>query len=153
MIARGKREARRPWLTTALRSRPERPKYSHAISPFQGSHCVLDCLPGATRFALAPGYHIPRRWRCEFIFRASRLPLAIIFRAVGAANCRQNATEGAGERSNVSLALQYTRRYQTDPLPTHFGHHEPDLSEQALRFLLPSTPVHTSNPHRPRRDR
>jgi len=132
MIARGKREARRPWLTTALRSRPERPKYNTQFRPFRARTVSWIAYQGR---------------------RASRLPLAIIFRAVGAANCRQNATEGAGERSNVSLALQYTRRYQTDPLPTHFGHHKPDLSEQALRFLLPSTPVHTSHPHRPRRDR
>ena len=43
------------------------------------------------RSALAPGYHIPRRWRCACPWLsysaplALRLPLAIIFRAVGAA--------------------------------------------------------------------
>jgi hypothetical protein len=24
---------------------------------------ILICVPGATRFALAPGFHIPRLWR------------------------------------------------------------------------------------------
>jgi len=35
----------------------------HSISPFQGLRAFLLWLPGATRFALAPGYHISRRWR------------------------------------------------------------------------------------------
>jgi hypothetical protein len=39
------------------------------ISPFQGWLPNLIVLPGATRFALAPGYHIARLWRC-LILRA-----------------------------------------------------------------------------------
>jgi hypothetical protein len=37
------------------------------ISAFQASTLLLLSQPGATRslrFALAPGFHIPRRWRC-----------------------------------------------------------------------------------------
>jgi len=34
------------------------------ISAFQASTLSLLCDPGATRFALAPGYHISRLWRC-----------------------------------------------------------------------------------------
>ena len=30
----------------------------------------MGCYPGATRFALAPGYHISRRWRCLVVNRA-----------------------------------------------------------------------------------
>ena len=45
------------------RSRPERPKFKHGISPFQGSIGLIVADQGR---------------------RASRLPLAIIFRAVGA---------------------------------------------------------------------
>jgi len=40
--------------------RPERPKYYYALS---GLMSVCWLLPGATRFALAPGFHISRRWR------------------------------------------------------------------------------------------
>jgi hypothetical protein len=67
MKARGKREAKR----SASPLVAKRAKYqglkgrniSHRITPFQGWRCFLILLPGATRFALAPGFHIPRRWR------------------------------------------------------------------------------------------
>src|ERR1700741_1865764 len=44
--------------------RPERPKYDtyYALS---GLHGLLIFYPGATRFALASGYHIARRWRSD----------------------------------------------------------------------------------------
>src|SRR6202008_3028917 len=51
--------------------RPERPKYDRYYA-LSGLHGLFICYPGATRFALAPGYHISRRWRSG------------IFRAVGA---------------------------------------------------------------------
>src|SRR6185503_12207823 len=64
MKARGKREARRPWLSPSNKGpRPERPKYARSISPFQGWGLFLICYQGR---------------------RASRLPLAFILRAVGA---------------------------------------------------------------------
>jgi hypothetical protein len=44
--------------------------------------------PGATRFALAPGYHISRLRRCNLksYFAPSALQSEIIFRAFGAQN-------------------------------------------------------------------
>jgi len=70
MIARGKREARRPWLQTQHNEiRPEGPKYAHSISPFQGWRVkFFISLPGATRSlrcALAPGCHMLRLRRCS----------------------------------------------------------------------------------------
>jgi len=64
MIARGKREAkqaRRPWLTTQKKDRGL--KGRNNIPPFQGCRAFFISDPGATRFALAPGCYIPRRWR------------------------------------------------------------------------------------------
>ena len=51
-------------------------KGRNIIPPFQGWTPFFIPLPGATRFALAPGCHISRRWRSS--------PLAIATRAVGA---------------------------------------------------------------------
>ena len=63
MKARGKREARRPWTVNQIKaSSPE--KGGIIISAFQASAFFGGSLPGATRFALAPGFHIPRLWRC-----------------------------------------------------------------------------------------
>ena len=60
MKARGKREARRPWVTTRIRAKACRAEIS---TPFQGyGH-----------------FHFHNQGR-----RASRLPLAFIFRAFGA---------------------------------------------------------------------
>ena len=42
--------------------------YTQAISPFQGSNRFDRLLPGATRFALAPGFHIPRLRRSNLYF-------------------------------------------------------------------------------------
>jgi hypothetical protein len=42
----------------------------------------FDSVPGATRFALAPGFHISRLWRWLSYF--APLALAFIFRAFGA---------------------------------------------------------------------
>ena len=66
MRARGKREARRPWFMQNASFRPEGPKYvQHYYALFRAG--AFDCcIPGATRFALAPGFHIPRLWRCIY---------------------------------------------------------------------------------------
>ena len=84
-----------PGCDTVFEMRPEGPQYHKQLRPFRARMFGL-FLPGATRFALAPGYHIPRRWRLWSNFcathsvlivkgrRAWRLPLAFIFRAVGA---------------------------------------------------------------------
>src|SRR5215212_2966197 len=53
--------------------RPERPKYVFALS---GLDLNFDSLPGATRFALAPGLYISRRWRCVATFGAKPRRLA-----------------------------------------------------------------------------
>ena len=69
--AQGKREARRPgFYHEHPRSRPERPKYAgnYVLSGLERFNCLL---PGATRFALAPGSHIPRRWRSIRTLRQS----------------------------------------------------------------------------------
>ena len=68
MKARGKREAKpsasplvkSPKSGPGLKGRNERRR----ITRFQRYTHIWILLPGATRFALAPGYHIPRRWRC-----------------------------------------------------------------------------------------
>ena len=65
MKARGKREARRPGTNKHDAMRPERPKY--LLRPFRAASPFYFCIPGATcslRFALAPGFYIPRlrRW-------------------------------------------------------------------------------------------
>jgi hypothetical protein len=41
---------------------PEKGVITSVFRPFRPWYCVL-VVPGATRFALAPGFHIPRRWR------------------------------------------------------------------------------------------
>jgi hypothetical protein len=71
MLARGKRVARRPWYHEHTVPRPERPKYrgNYAPSGLEISYC----FPGATRFALAPGFHIPRRWRSVSTLEAKLL--------------------------------------------------------------------------------
>ena len=58
MKARGKCEARRPWYTNQTSHSPERGVIPRALfRPFRPERCVLH-KPGATRFALAPGFHI-----------------------------------------------------------------------------------------------
>ena len=67
MTARGKRDAsgaRRPWLMWKPRTRPEGPKYASGLRPF--------------RAVVMLNMHQGRRARF-----ASRLPLAVIFRACG----------------------------------------------------------------------
>ena len=70
MEARGKREAkrtRRPWLQGIFLQRALKVRDIHgnycALSELHGYFVVV---PGATRFALAPGFHISRRWRSPF---------------------------------------------------------------------------------------
>src|SRR5215217_3879525 len=72
MKARGKRAARRPWF---MQSAPSGLKGRNrcSITPFQGWVSLIR-VPGATRCALAPGFHIPRlrRWityRPDFLRR------------------------------------------------------------------------------------
>src|ERR1051325_6138188 len=54
--------------------------------PFRARLIFLPIAPGATRYALAPGYHIPRRWRCGRQHHAAPLALwsTAPRRAVGA---------------------------------------------------------------------
>ena len=82
MIARGKREARRPWVTDKTKTRPEKAEITRRLfrpfrprSPFLGSN---QGRRAPLRFALAPGYYIPRLWRY------SSAPSALQFRAFGA---------------------------------------------------------------------
>jgi hypothetical protein len=88
MKARGKREARRPWFMNMRRS-GLKGRNIHAYCALSGLGGISICVPGATRFALAPGFHISRLWRC--ITSLSYLaPLALhyitfISRALGAA--------------------------------------------------------------------
>src|SRR5215212_919083 len=71
--ARSEAERVAPGKYTNERFRPERPKYAlyYALS---GLDLNFDSLPGATRFALAPGFHISRRWRCVATFGAKQCP-------------------------------------------------------------------------------
>ena len=62
MKARGKREARRPWYNESM---PLALKGRNIFRPFRPDY-VYCIKPGATRFALAPGFYIPRLWRSAF---------------------------------------------------------------------------------------
>ena len=46
MKARGKREARRPWFMQYASFRPEGPKYTRGIAPFQGWVVLGSCTRG-----------------------------------------------------------------------------------------------------------
>ena len=61
------------WEVHNERFRPERPKYVFALS---GLDLNFDSLPGATRFALAPGFYISRHWRCVATFGTKSRRLA-----------------------------------------------------------------------------
>ena len=67
MKARGKREAKRSASPLdqlhKMRRSPERAKYRPPYFALSGLDALFILLPGATRFALAPGFHISRRWR------------------------------------------------------------------------------------------
>ena len=66
--AQGKREARRPGLPTSTRAQGLKDRNTQGITPLQGWNVLLVCYQGRRaplRFALAPGCHIPRRWRFE----------------------------------------------------------------------------------------
>jgi len=67
MIARGKREARRPWLPKKDGAEPERPKYARPYYALSGLASFLIIVT-----------------RGDVLRFASHLPLAIIFRAFGA---------------------------------------------------------------------
>ena len=67
--AQGKREARRPGFSTSTRDRGLKGRNTQGITPFQGWSVLIVCYQGRRaplRFALAPGSHIPRRWRSPF---------------------------------------------------------------------------------------
>ena len=51
MKARGKREARRPWLMSVARARPEGPRYMHSNSALSGLPVKVESEPGATHSA------------------------------------------------------------------------------------------------------
>jgi hypothetical protein len=61
--ARGKREARRPWLRKKPPDSGLKGRNNTGYFALSGLDMFLLLLPGATRFALAPGFHISRRWR------------------------------------------------------------------------------------------
>src|SRR5829696_2761537 len=67
MIARGKRRAPRGASPLVSRNQIEKStesaKYGGDYFALSELHCLRFYL-GATRFALAPGYHISRLWRC-----------------------------------------------------------------------------------------
>ena len=77
MIARGKREARRPWLINQKRVGGLKGRNSRRrISSLQDSNrfcCVYQGRRAPLRFALAPGYHISRLWRLRLNLDISRL--------------------------------------------------------------------------------
>src|ERR1043166_7818031 len=63
--ARSEAERVAPGCVKPKATRPERPKYPHRYYALSGLIRALLSYPGATRFALAPGYHIPRLRRYE----------------------------------------------------------------------------------------
>ena len=65
--ARGKREARRPWLIHYV---PSGLKGRNILRPVRAGS-VLIRAPGASAKRVAPGFHIPRLWRCIFVFLSS----------------------------------------------------------------------------------
>jgi hypothetical protein len=67
MKARGKRERSErvsPGNETKCTPSPEGRDIAVFISALQASIALFELDPGATRFALAPGYDISRPWRC-----------------------------------------------------------------------------------------
>src|SRR5215203_4677373 len=66
MKARGKRAARRPWF---MQSAPSglKGRNTCSITPFQGWVSLIR-VPGATRCALAPGFHISRLRRWIYLY-------------------------------------------------------------------------------------
>jgi hypothetical protein len=65
MIARGKREARRPWINTQKRDAALKGRNNiSAFQAFNAFFCVLTRGDALALLALAPGYYIPRlrRW-------------------------------------------------------------------------------------------
>jgi hypothetical protein len=67
MIARGKREARRPWIEEKIKERALKVRNIIAIiTLFQSFTVVYAWIQGRRASlcsALAPGYRIPRLWR------------------------------------------------------------------------------------------
>src|SRR5215216_6942896 len=73
--ARSEAERVAPGKYTNERFRPERPKYARYYA-LSGLDLNFDSLPGATRFALAPGFYISRPWRCVATFGAKPPPVS-----------------------------------------------------------------------------
>jgi len=88
MKARGKREARRPWKRQSNLLEPWKGEIVWVYFGLSGLGVLCGVsFPGATRFALAPGCYIPRRWRlARLLCKAT-----IIFEAQG---CRCAPTLG-----------------------------------------------------------
>jgi hypothetical protein len=63
-------EARRPWVTSLKFGAALKGRNTCHISAFQALLVLWLLQPGATRFALAPGFHIPRLRRSASTFEA-----------------------------------------------------------------------------------
>src|SRR5215213_7415538 len=75
--ARGKREAKRsasPLGSTPTKGLGLKGRNTDRIRPFRAGSEFYS-LPGATRFALAPGFYISRPWRCVATFGAKPLEM------------------------------------------------------------------------------
>ena len=81
MEARGKRSAS-PLVPSPHEHQGLKGRNIHRLlRPFRAGPRLGCRLPGATRFALAPGFHIPRRWRSDpFVFQPWRSDLCGILR-------------------------------------------------------------------------
>jgi len=96
MEARGKRSAS-PLVPSPHEHQGLKGRNIHRLlRPFRAGPRLGCRLPGATRFALAPGFHIPRRWRSDpFVFQPWRSDLL-----------RNLAQELAGPANYFALAHQ-----------------------------------------------
>ena len=127
MTARGKREARRPWVAgVKFGESTESAKYPRSlfISLFQSSRSILFSIQGrraSLRSALAPGCHIARLWRLD--------------RALGA-NREQTKTDQREKGENECFALRseplpvFKRRYES---LHHFGGDE--VPVEVVKFV------------------
>ena len=112
MKARGKREARRPWLSSSMNDRGLKGRnMTTGITPFQGCRGFLFCYPGATRFALAPGYHISRRWRSGPTFCAKPGPHLCESRRLRCSEIRDGCgnAQGAGFQMSKCRFQNFSR--------------------------------------------
>src|SRR5678815_2134626 len=69
----GQARSASPWVTTSTRDQGLKGRNTQRITPFQGWNILIVYYQGRRaplRFALAPGSHIPRRWRSVSTFEA-----------------------------------------------------------------------------------